>query len=165
MGTADQRVQLVLELAKIGFLVEGGSTGFRIELAVKGPKELARAVRPVGEIEEISPDLATTAVQRQGAAADPARALRGFRAIVEDPAPCVSIGSEKVVVCYAGELARHKGELPVLIDDLQGKPLSLGYHSCRADVLVARRTIHIDPRPDTVTAQHCQDEARIISAR
>src|SRR5689334_5324674 len=102
MGTADQRVQLVLELAKIGFFVEGGSAGFRVELAVKGPQELAWAVRPVGEIEEISPDLAATAVQRQGVAADPARALGGFRAV----APGVSIGSKKVVVCYAAELAR-----------------------------------------------------------
>src|SRR4029077_3831402 len=62
LPAADQCFELVFESAEIVLLVESGSTGRRIELAVEGPEDLTRRICPVEQIKEVAPDFATAAI-------------------------------------------------------------------------------------------------------
>ena len=153
LRAADQRFEFAFELTKIVLLVKRGGTGLRIELAVEGPEDLARRIRPVEQVKEVAPDLATAAVQRDGIAVHSAGALRAFGSVGENAAPGIAVGREKIVVSDRAELVRGKGQLLVLIDDFESKTFTLGDRPRQHHVLVARRAIHVNPRADPVTAK------------
>ena len=52
--TADQLFELIFEPTEIGLLGKGRSTGFRVELTVKGPEEIARAAQQFGQEDDIT---------------------------------------------------------------------------------------------------------------
>src|SRR6516225_6141471 len=163
--TADRRLELLFELAKIRLLVKRRCAGSRVKLAVERPKNLTRAVAAVREIKEVAPDFAAAAVERQGIAADPARSLVALGPVGENAAPSISVGGEEILIGDGAEFIWSEGKLPVLVDNLECEALAFGDIPGQADVFVAGWAIDIDPWINPVTSQQRQDEPRVVSAR